>query len=836
MKLSLRAVSVLAFVALSAACGGGGEDEKDCSTPCTTPPSAVCTDGTLTTYNSIGVCVEGTCQYEPTSTGCSGGQVCGEGACVDPPDICDGVTCTDPPAATCDGDSVVSFASPGSCSGESGTATCDYEMSTSACRSNQVCVDGECVRDLCAGVDCNEPPAAACEGNVIVSYEASGTCDAATGDCSYTEASRRDCAAAGLFCEGGTCVEADPCEGITCDAPPEAVCNGSVLTQYANRGLCSDGECAYSQTERDCELLGQLCRDATCRDRMPCEDIVCDRPPRAACAGDVLTTFDAEGTCELDACTYTPHVTNCTDLGEICVAGACVAPTPCDGIRCVTPPAAVCEGEVSVTFTNPGTCEDGVCRYDEVREDCAATEGGFCSGGVCETVTDPCSGVVCNVAPPPACDGDIAVTYSLPGACADGTCSYLEDYDDCTEAAGVCTDGACISVDPCDGVVCDAPPAPTCEGEVAVSASTGVCVAGACDYTVGETRTDCALAGKTCVEAVCVGAGALLRESDLYISEMMLNPPGGAAGAVWFEIASNFSDTSLEGLTISNGRRSFEIPAGVEVGLTDHIIVGGSEGAVPTGVDVVFPSGFTLAPGDTITLTGSEVVDTVATSTDGSWPFAAGVALQLAYGSTDGDNDSPTSWCPATETYESGAFGSPGMPNSLCASPVAVDDLFVTELMLQGARVVGSDQWIELWNQSSNSIDLYGLRVTTSTSLWVVDHSVIVAAGEYAVIGVDSFSGGGADVWHAGALPLDPVGDVLTISLGPTVLDTLDFSAGSSTWPYAPGVAMQLSATVDTAAANDSASTWCPATATYTTTPQNLGTPGAANFVCSAGT
>jgi hypothetical protein len=55
-----------------------------------------------------------------------------------------------------------------------------------------VCLQGACV-DPCAGQICSSPPAAECNGNSVVTYGASGVCSA--GLCTYPIASTTDCGA-----------------------------------------------------------------------------------------------------------------------------------------------------------------------------------------------------------------------------------------------------------------------------------------------------------------------------------------------------------------------------------------------------------------------------------------------------------------------------------------------------------------------------------------------------------------------------------------------------------------------------------------------------------------
>ena len=53
---------------------------------------------------------------------------------------------------------------------------------------------------------CSSPPAEFCRGDVLVSYEGTGTIDALTGLCTYAER-LQPCANSGQICEAGACVD-----------------------------------------------------------------------------------------------------------------------------------------------------------------------------------------------------------------------------------------------------------------------------------------------------------------------------------------------------------------------------------------------------------------------------------------------------------------------------------------------------------------------------------------------------------------------------------------------------------------------------------------------------
>jgi len=108
--------------------------------------------------------------------------------------LCDGVTCTMPPAPVCMGSSLRTFS--GSCN--PGTGACVYAPTDTPCANG--CMNGMCLGDPCAGVMCVTPPPPACNGNNVVTFAPPGTCN--NGACRWVEATL-SCANG---CANGACV------------------------------------------------------------------------------------------------------------------------------------------------------------------------------------------------------------------------------------------------------------------------------------------------------------------------------------------------------------------------------------------------------------------------------------------------------------------------------------------------------------------------------------------------------------------------------------------------------------------------------------------------------
>ena len=171
------------------------------------------------------------------------------------------------------------------------------------------------------------------------------------------------------------------------------------------------------------------CEGADC----PCSLAQCETPAQACLDEQTLVTYQPLS-CS-PQCTFRRLETAC---GKGCRDGGC-ADEPCAGATCESPPGNACLDSATLrAWVHPGTCENGVCHYGLVDLACA----GGCAGGRCKD--DLCAGVMCTVAPPPECNGDIARTFSTPGVCSstNGQCQYSSVETTC--AMG-CAEGACLT-------------------------------------------------------------------------------------------------------------------------------------------------------------------------------------------------------------------------------------------------------------------------------------------------------------------------------------------------------------------------------------------------------
>lgn len=711
-------------LALLVACGGESEggDANECPLDCIAAPSPVCDGNVVVSSTAPGVCQDdGTCLFAETRDDC-GDATCVDGACEEgvTPDPCEGVVCDGPPIDTCEGPIAVTYASPGTCD----EGACSYEETRTDCGADGfICEDGACVDvgDLCEGVTC--PPIFECEGDVAV--EEGGTC--INGACSYSTVSRRDCADEGGTCSSGRCEFADPCEGVVCQDPPASTCDGNQVVSFGFAGTCIDGDCSYDETRTTC-ADGTVCIDGACAERPVCFGVVCNSPPADACLGDVAFRYGA-GACELvedeegetsEQCVYEETATNCASSGQECVDGACIEPDPCTGVSCDVPDPAFCEGEVAVSYTAPGTCVAGLCAFDEVRENCT-DGGGFCEDGEC-VVEDPCEGRVCNAPPANTCEGNVATAYALPGTCVAGDCNYVITSTDCSLRDEVCVDGECEFVDLCADEPC-APPAPSCLGPLAVSASgPGTCFIEEggtfCDYSEVQTVENCADAGELCLDGACVGPGATLSAGALVITELFL-----AADAQWLEVLNpGEAELDLGGLELrNNGGDAYAVPAGTTIAPGERLVIASDDGTAATiGADLAWGGIGTLAfaAGAGDRVTLFGAEVVASVGVDASWIVGRrALGVDPLLASTG--TEDRASWCPGVDRITDDFIGSPNETNPGCSARVAAGGLVINEIFATGAVLPNgsTEVWVELANVSGAAINLAGVELWTGATV-----------------------------------------------------------------------------------------------------------------------
>jgi hypothetical protein len=364
--------------------------------------------------------------------------------------------------------------------------------------------------------------------------------------------------------------------------------------------------------------------------------------------------------------------------------------------------------------------------------------------------------------------------------------------------------------------------------------------------------------GGTMRRAVAPGPG------DLVITEVMPSPTrvSDSAGE-WFE-ARVMNDVDLNGLGVSRiggtpdvitGADCLRVRAGSYVVFARSANPAQNGGIAASAIAGTFRfnlvAGSAASPGDVAIVAGTTVVDTV------TWTRSTtGASLQLDPDLVDPiANDTESNFCDATMPYGPAGpapdRGTPGGANAQCATlpaPGMCDDgtrvrpivrpvigqLVISEILANPANVAGATDATREWFEVASTGDAFDLNelvvgrigaggapVQSARCITVPPHGFAVFARS-------------ADPALNGMLPqvqatfrfglVDTNGDI-QIASGATVLDAVRWTSVTS------GVASQLDPRHQTPADNDSAASFCAATAGYGD-QTNLGTPGAANRPC----
>jgi len=165
---------------------------------------------------------------------------------------------------------------------------------------------------------------------------------------------------------------------------------------------------------------------------------------------------------------------------------------------------------------------------------------------------------------------------------------------------------------------------------------------------------------------------------------------------------------------------------------------------------------------------------------------------------------------------------------------LAPGSLIITEVM-QNPSVVGDDygEWFEVYNTTGLPIDLYGMAVYDSGyDDFVVDASVVVAPGGYALLGIDAdlaVNGGVTLDYEYSGFTLGNGDDEIFIDSDGVVLDSVAYDGGPL-FPDPSGRSMTLSIDAYDVVANDDGANWCNGVPVFGDGDQ--GTPGADNDSC----
>jgi hypothetical protein len=342
---------------------------------------------------------------------------------------------------------------------------------------------------------------------------------------------------------------------------------------------------------------------------------------------------------------------------------------------------------------------------------------------------------------------------------------------------------------------------------------------------------------------------------DLVITEIMANPSGSDTGKEWFEIYNNTRTAAdLTGLTLVHSKSDgtgvkTHVMTQTMLGPGGFLALGGvAQNLKPGYIGYGFGSDLGALRNDNGLVAvkcGTTIVDQVTylTTADGaSWELD-GATVPDAHA-----NDDSTLWCAAKPLYDGVNAGTPGAANEVCGgssatscldggatralAPPGPGDLVIDEIMAD-PNAVGDDagEWFEVAVLAD--VDLNGLQLGKMDGAYTDTVSapdcLHYPAGSFAVFAhTDTDNGGLPTLAGTFGFTLANSGGTVAIGYGGTLLDQASYAAASA------GVAWQLDPTTIDPAANDAATSFCKATASYGL--GDKGTPGMANTTCGSTT
>lgn len=261
---------------------------------------------------------------------------CSNGACfytnqTNTTDPCAGVTCNNPPPATCTGNNITRYYAPGICSND----VCSYvPYSNWTCQYG--CANGACINqtDPCGNINCNNPPPPYCVGNNVTVYNNPGNCY--NGKCSYSYR----IAPCTYGCSNGMC-NPPPTNGTNATGGGNGTGNGTGGGPRSASQCPANCECRYDfygnianiycATKAGCNYNG-VCENGETSDCKDCIRTSC--PVSRQCSdGSTVTCNLAESGCTCDSCPI-PRINlpqGCTQVinkgtgfvGVVCEKRAC---------------------------------------------------------------------------------------------------------------------------------------------------------------------------------------------------------------------------------------------------------------------------------------------------------------------------------------------------------------------------------------------------------------------------------------------------------------------------------------------------------------------------------
>ena len=574
-----------------------------------------------------------------------------------------------------------------------------------------------------------------------------------------------------------------------------------------------------------------------------CDGVVCDAPPVASCDGGAALTWVSEGTCLEGICSYELAESTTCNANQICKQGECIlqgsaTPPPPPGSMVITEimhnPAAVPDdqGEWFEVESVAGAAFDLTgCRLESTNDD------GYTIDPGAEWLIQPGQRVIFGAL------GDVSLNGGLSVDHVYGAGVRLANSSDTltVRCAGLVVDevswddGATFPDDPGAAMQLHAVPSSSANdtGTNWCSATTSY---GDGDLgTPGAANGSCEAPDDPGPDDPGTNAGYPV-PGEVTITELMANPAAVSdTKGEWFELTHTDGGAhDLQGCVLATVSAS-------------HVVDGGDALVIAPGAILVFARDGDVSVNGGLTA-DYDYAALNLTNSDGTLSLRCGETVVTSFtwcGSSAGASQqlSPDGqWCetdPGT-TYGAGDAGSPGLSNPPCPAPPeplgdppVAGEVIVTEVMQNPAAVGDSaGEWFELTNLAAIDLDLTGCTIGGTNDSDHIIQSLGIAAGSHVVISRDAnaAANGGVNAHYAySGLTLGNGADGISLSCAGILIDAMAWDDGA-TFPDPNGASMQLAPGSHSAAANDAGANWCAASSPFGA--GDLGTPGAPNDSC----
>lgn len=315
---------------------------------------------------------------------------------------------------------------------------------------------------------------------------------------------------------------------------------------------------------------------------------------------------------------------------------------------------------------------------------------------------------------------------------------------------------------------------------------------------------------------------------ELVISEIHFNPSGSEPAGEWVELLNRAAvPLDLTGLELRSSVERVSLASAPELAPGARAVLCRDAARGPAGC-VAYGPLWLRNTGDDVSIHHAGVeLDRVVYTVRAPWPRTSdGVSLELSELHLDAAlNDDARHWCRAVS--RSGAdLGTPGAPNDCrYVRAPAPGDVVISEIHANPSGPEPATEWFELTSLADAPLGLEALVVGSGTAEGALAQAAVLMPGERVVLCKSAAEGPSDCVEYGGNVRLNNTGaDDVYVRLGEVLLDRVAYDTRAG-WPvFHNGASLELSEGRLDPISNDDPSSWCRASAPWST---ELATPGA---------